>query len=1002
MALFKCKMCGGDLEIVEGTSIAECEYCGTRQTLPKTVDENLNNMFNRANTLRIKSEFDKAEKLYEKIIQVEPTQAEAYWGLILCRYGIEYVDDPETLKKIPTCHRASYDSIVADEDFKLALAHADEEQRAVYEAEAREIDRIQKEILALAQKEETYDVFICYKETDANGERTHDSVIANDIYYQLKEQGFRVFYAAITLEGKLGSAYEPIIFAALHSAKVMLAIGTRPEYFNAVWVKNEWSRFLRIIKKDRTKLLIPCYRDMDAYELPEEFAHLQAQDMAKIGFINDIVRGIKRVMRNDEPKKQTVVKETVVTATAPNIAPLLRRAFMFLEDGDFEKADEFCEQVLNQDPENARAYLGKLMAELGVKKEEELADCETPFDGNYNYQKALRFADQSFESTLVGYIEAIRTRIESARLEALYTEAYNAMENAMTEEEYKNAEGLFWSIGGYRDADKLAEACREHAETARKDAILAKALVEIDKNTERSYFEAIKLLGSIPGWKSADEWMVTCQQNIEELKAKAEAYRLENERLAELSRQRAQERAKRLKWIAAIATPVICLIVVLALLFHFVIIPNGKYNDAIALMDDGNYREAVSLFNELDGYKDSQEKSTVCMNAIRNTQEIETQYNMATSLMNAKRYEEAIAAFTVVKEYKDSATKINECRTALMDVKYNAAVVLMESSQYEDAIVAFEALNGYKDSVDKINECGQMIRYREAFELMNAKKYGEALAIFKDLGDFRESADKVIECQNAIQDTKYDVAIRLLNAGAVIEAYEALIALNGHKDSAEKAASIYPAYKIEKLKNAAVGTCVFFGSYEQDNNLSNGQEELEWLVLDVQDGKALVISKYGLDCIPYHSSNEDITWEDCSLRGWLNNEFLNTAFSETDRVAIPTVTVSASVNAQYQTDPGNETQDQVFVLSVEEAKAYFYSDEARRCKPTKYAIARGTYVNGTNQDCSWWLRSPGKAQNRIIDVWAGGGISDVGDYVDGVNSNNAVRPAMWIDLNSLQ
>ena len=96
MAIFKCKMCGGDLERTEGISIAECVYCGSKQTLPSVMDENLQNIFNRANTLRIKSEFDKAEKLYEKIIESDSTQAEAYWGLILCKYGIEYVADPAT------------------------------------------------------------------------------------------------------------------------------------------------------------------------------------------------------------------------------------------------------------------------------------------------------------------------------------------------------------------------------------------------------------------------------------------------------------------------------------------------------------------------------------------------------------------------------------------------------------------------------------------------------------------------------------------------------------------------------------------------------------------------------------------------------------------------------------------------------------------------------------------------------------------------------------------
>lgn len=247
----------------------------------------------------MKAEFDRATELYEKILQKNDREAEAYWGLILCKYGIEYVENPATFKQVPTCHRASYDAVVSDEDYKNALRYADDQQRKIYEIEAADIDEIQKGILALAQKESPYDVFICYKETDEEGKRTQDSVLANDIYHQLTGEGLKVFYAAITLEDKLGKEYEPYIFSALHTAKVMLVLGTKPEYFSAVWVRNEWSRFLKIMKKDHSRLLIPCYRDMDPYELPDEFAHLQAQDMSKIGFITDLIRGIKKVVDTD-------------------------------------------------------------------------------------------------------------------------------------------------------------------------------------------------------------------------------------------------------------------------------------------------------------------------------------------------------------------------------------------------------------------------------------------------------------------------------------------------------------------------------------------------------------------------------------------------------------------------------------------------------------------------------------------------------------------------------
>ena len=489
-------MCGGDLDALDGITVAECEYCGTRQTLPKVSDENLQNLYNRANILRIKSEFDKAEKLYEKIIQTDSTESEAYWGLILCRYGIEYVDDPATNKKVPTCHRASYSSIVADDDYKSAIANADAEQRAIYEAQAREIDGIQKEILALAQKEENYDVFICYKETDKDGNRTQDSVIANDIYHQLKNEGFKVFYAAITLEGKLGSAYEPIIFAALNSAKVMLAIGTKPEYFNAVWVKNEWSRFLKIVKNDRSKLLIPCYRDMDAYELPEEFAHLQAQDMSKIGFITDVVRGIKKVIKKEEAKSQPTPSADPVSNYNQIIAPLLRRVDIFLKDGAWGDADRYCERILDIDPENAEAYFYKLMAEYNIRNREDLGKCRANFSSNRNYEKVMLFGSNAIKRELSGYFDQV--------CEAMYLEAIRDMEIAKKWENravYNDAYQLFTRLANYKDSEMLAKRCKGFINA---DGIYEKA---VRLYNIKEYTTSAKLFGMISWWRNAPAYL---------------------------------------------------------------------------------------------------------------------------------------------------------------------------------------------------------------------------------------------------------------------------------------------------------------------------------------------------------------------------------------------------------------------------------------------------------------------------------------------------------------
>lgn len=210
-------MCGGTLEINNNESVAECEYCGTMQTLPKLNDENKSNLYDRANHFRRNNDYDKAMSIYDRILNEDKTDAEAYWSLVLCRYGIEYVEDPATRKRVPTVNRAQFTSVFMDEDYKSAIKYADVVQKKLYEAEAKAIDEIQKGILAISQNEEPFDVFICYKESDSNGRRTQDSVLANDLYHQLTNEGFKVFFARITLEDKLGTAYEPYIFAALNS-----------------------------------------------------------------------------------------------------------------------------------------------------------------------------------------------------------------------------------------------------------------------------------------------------------------------------------------------------------------------------------------------------------------------------------------------------------------------------------------------------------------------------------------------------------------------------------------------------------------------------------------------------------------------------------------------------------------------------------------------------------------------------------------------------------------
>lgn len=299
MVVLKCKMCGGALHAEQGMDIIECKYCGSVQTIPKLDDELKIKMYERANDLRIMCDFDQAAIIFQNIVSQFPDEAEAYWGLVLCKYGIEYVDDPATFAKIPTCHRTQAQSIFDDINYLSACENAPL-LKWKYEEEAKAIDSIQKRILNISATEEPYDIFICYKETDdVTRNRTEDSFTAQDIYTELVKNGYRVFYSRVSLRGKAGSEYEPYIYAALSSARVMLVIGSHKEYFNAVWLKNEWSRFLGMMS-DSQKVIIPCYEKIAIEDLPAQLRGFQALDMGNKIFFNDLLTSIQRIIPKEK------------------------------------------------------------------------------------------------------------------------------------------------------------------------------------------------------------------------------------------------------------------------------------------------------------------------------------------------------------------------------------------------------------------------------------------------------------------------------------------------------------------------------------------------------------------------------------------------------------------------------------------------------------------------------------------------------------------------------
>ena len=650
MAVFKCKMCGGALEVQPGQTTAVCGYCGTQQTLPRLDSDRRANLYDRASHYRRNNEYDKAAALYEQLLNEDAADAEAYWSLVLCRYGVEYVEDPATHARIPTINRTQFTSVFDDENYRSALAHAGVGQRAIYEREAEAINRIQKGILEISEREAPFDVFLCYKETDANGRRTPDSVLAGDLYRELTQEGFRVFFARVTLEDKLGTAYEPYIFSALQSARVMVVLGTRPDHFNAVWVKNEWSRYLALIRGGAKKTLIPAYRDMDPYDLPEEFSHLQALDMGRLGFMQDLVHGIRKLTGAPQPMAGSAPQPAAPQAApqaapVPAAAPLLRRAFLFLEDGDWASADEYCERVLDLEPENAEAYLGKLMAELRCSRREALRACQAPFDGSDNYQKALRFGGAALKEELSDAAKTVREREAQRRLQARYEAAARRLQEPCTPEAYREAAAAFAHISGYRDADARAQECLRRAEELEQEAKYAAALARQQEDAIPALQEAAGLFAALPGYRDADARAQACLRRAEELEketkyAAALARQQEDaipalqeaaglfaalpgyrdadaraqeclRRAGELEQRRAAEQAQRLRTQKRLRrNAIITIPVVFALLaISIVVTQRIAYRQAEELLEAGRTPEAAIAFGRADGYRDARARS---------------------------------------------------------------------------------------------------------------------------------------------------------------------------------------------------------------------------------------------------------------------------------------------------------------------------------------------------------------------------------------------------------
>ena len=447
MNTLKCKSCGGSVRKLQ--NYYECEYCNNKWELEYENDINALDRASAWGRLR-EGDFENAMDLFDEIVAKEPRNHEGYWGRALARRGIIYVTDISEHKKVPTCNNITEESFINDVDVQKAIKYAPVEIAENYNTQATYIEKVCKEWLEKANKEPAYDVFISYKDSDIdNGlERTQDSIDAQDLYNALVDEGYKVFFSRISLRDKIAEQYEPYIYNALKTAKVMIVFGEKPEYFSSVWVKNEWSRYKnRIEKGEKHKnSLVVVYKNMNPNDLPSILKTRQCINASDMTFLTDLNRHIARVVRETKQvvqlekieikggqigKKSTTIDVNTIEVREIGQAAIAETSISekqsvvlmhdYIKEGIWEEAIELADDLLFNNPANADAIWCKLLAEHrvidvdGLVKEldfldikdvgalEKLINCAKKYRaekilkklylevGNVNYEKILEF-----------------------------------------------------------------------------------------------------------------------------------------------------------------------------------------------------------------------------------------------------------------------------------------------------------------------------------------------------------------------------------------------------------------------------------------------------------------------------------------------------------------------------------------------------------------------------------------------------------------------------------
>lgn len=383
MPALVCKSCGALLSLPSEHSTVKCDHCGLVQTYPKFDDDERIERYNNADFERRNYNFDNALNQFNEMAVRSGGEAELYWQKMLCRYGVSLVHDPKTGRDIPTLNRMQVNPVHDDQDYQKALEFSEgTPDHAYYLDMAEEIEEIRSKFMRVANREEPYDVFICFKENDDDQIRTVDSAQAQELYNYLSKENYKVFFSRVTLKKMAGQEFEPYIFAALKSSKVMFVFGSRKEFFTSSWVKNEWIRFLNYKKDDMDRLLIPVTKAGGEALLPEELKGYQYISFEEPGWFQDAKSNVERCVGS------RIERQSAGSGTADRLFANAETQLTTL--GNEAKARELYEKMTEEYPHDDRGWWGLLRIDSG--------DFKDPSRFKANENALLRYYDNVFKT----------------------------------------------------------------------------------------------------------------------------------------------------------------------------------------------------------------------------------------------------------------------------------------------------------------------------------------------------------------------------------------------------------------------------------------------------------------------------------------------------------------------------------------------------------------------------------------------------------------------------